>query len=66
MEANNTDCHKQKITTPSFHKFRNHGPQQNILNNCKDEFKRISTFVNLVLLTLVEIGSDPYTSVSQV
>ncbi len=60
------DLHKQKMPTPSFHKFGNHGPQQNILTNCKTEFKRISTFVHLVLLTLVEIRSDPYTSVAQV
>ena len=55
METNNTDGHKQKMPTPSFHKFRNHGPQQNILTNCKTEFKRISTFVQLVLLTVVEL-----------
>ncbi len=66
METNNTDGHKQKMPTPSFHKFRNHGPQQHILTNCKTEFKRISTFVQLVLLTVVEIRSDPYTSVAQV
>ncbi len=65
METNHTDGHKQKMPTPYFHKFRNHGPQQIRLTICKTEFKRISTFVHLVLLTVVEIRSDPYTSVAQ-
>ena len=50
-----TDGHKQKMPKPYFHKFGNHCPQQIILTICKTEFKRISTFVQLVLLTVVEL-----------
>ncbi len=66
MEKQHTYGHKQKMPKPYFHKVGNHCPQQNILTICKTEFKRISTFVHLVLLIVVKIRSDPYTSVAQV